>query len=116
QALRVRRLIRQDYDEAFAKVDVLLGPTTPNTAFKLGEKINDPIQLYLQDLFTVGANLAGVPAISIPVAKSPDGLPIGMQLQAPPLGEANLLAIAAAYHHHIDYQPMVPPSFQVPAS
>ncbi len=116
QALRVRRLIRQDYDDAFNKVDVLLGPTTPNTAFKLGEKINDPIQLYLQDLFTVGANLAGVPAISIPIARSPDGLPIGMQLQAPPLGEASLLAIAAAYHHQIDYQPMVPPSFQVPAS
>jgi aspartyl-tRNA(Asn)/glutamyl-tRNA(Gln) amidotransferase subunit A len=116
QALRVRRLIRQDYDEAFSNVDVLLGPTTPNTAFKLGEKINDPIQLYLQDLFTVGANLAGVPAISIPIAQSPDGLPIGMQLQAPPLGEAKLLAIAAAYHQHVDYQPMVPPSFQVPAS
>ena len=116
QALRVRRLIRQDYDEAFAKVDVLLGPTTPNTAFKIGEKINDPIQLYLQDLFTVGANLAGVPAISIPIGHSPEGLPIGMQLQAPPLGEAKLLAIAEAYHQHVDYQPMVPPSFQAPVS
>ena len=116
QALRVRRLIRQDYDEAFKEVDVLLGPTTPQPAFKLGEKINDPIQLYLQDLFTVGANLAGVPAISIPIAKSPDGLPIGMQLQAPPLQEAKLLGVAAAYHRSVEYQPTIPSSFQASLS
>jgi aspartyl-tRNA(Asn)/glutamyl-tRNA(Gln) amidotransferase subunit A len=114
QALRVRRLIRQDYDDAFKDVDVLLGPTTPEPAFKLGEKINDPIQLYLQDLFTVGANLAGVPAISIPLQQSSGTLPIGMQLQAPPLGESKLLAIAAAYHRSVEYQPRLPSSFEAP--
>ncbi|MEI6524556.1 MAG: Asp-tRNA(Asn)/Glu-tRNA(Gln) amidotransferase subunit GatA [Planctomycetota bacterium] len=116
QALRVRRLIRQDYDDAFAQVDALLGPTTPQPAFRLGEKINDPIQLYLQDLFTVGANLAGVPALSIPIAQSSDRLPIGMQLQAPPLGEAKLLAIAAAYHRSVEHQPTIPAAFQAPQS
>ena len=111
QALKVRRMIRQDYDDAFKKVDVLIGPTTPQPAFKLGEKINDPIQLYLQDLFTVGANLAGLPALSIPVAKNSQGLPIGMQLQAPPLGEAKLLSTASAFHNALEHQPWVPDSF-----
>ena len=116
QALKVRRLIRQDYDDAFAKVDVLLGPTTPQPAFRLGEKINDPIQLYLQDLFTVGANLAGIPALSIPTAPAPEGLPIGMQLQAPVLAEAKLLSIAAAYHRATEYQPKLPAAFEDPTS
>ena len=116
QALKVRRLIRQDYDDAFAKVDVLLGPTTPQPAFRLGEKINDPIQLYLQDLFTVGANLAGIPALSIPTAPGPEGLPIGMQLQAPVLAEAKLLSIAAAYHRATEYQPKLPAAFEDPTS
>jgi aspartyl-tRNA(Asn)/glutamyl-tRNA(Gln) amidotransferase subunit A len=116
QALKVRRLIRQDYDDAFAKVDVLLGPTTPQPAFRLGEKINDPIQLYLQDLFTVGANLAGIPALSIPTAPGPEGLPIGMQLQAPVLAEAKLLSIAAAYHRATEYQPKLPAAFENPTS
>jgi aspartyl-tRNA(Asn)/glutamyl-tRNA(Gln) amidotransferase subunit A len=116
QALRVRRLIRQDYDEAFKNVDVLLGPTTPQPAFKLADKINDPVQLYLQDLFTVGANLAGVPAISIPIAPSPDGLPIGMQLQAPPLEEAKLLDVAAAYHRFVEHQPAIPDSLEASLS
>ena len=116
QALKVRRLIRQDYDDAFANVDVLLGPTTPQPAFRLGEKINDPIQLYLQDLFTVGANLAGIPALSIPIAPGPEGLPIGMQLQAPVLAEAKLLSIAAAYHRATEYQPKLPAAFEDPTS
>jgi aspartyl-tRNA(Asn)/glutamyl-tRNA(Gln) amidotransferase subunit A len=116
QALRVRRLIRQDYDEAFANVDVLLGPTTPQPAFRLGEKIADPIQLYLQDLFTVGANLAGIPALSIPIALGPEGLPIGMQLQAPVLAEAKLLSIAAGYHRAVEYQPKLPAAFEDPTS
>lgn len=112
QSLKVRRLIRQDFDEAFKKVEVLIGPTTPEPAFKLGDKINDPVQLYLQDLFTVGANLAGIPALSIPVAKNDQGLPIGMQIQAPPLGEAKLLSIASAFHKAIEHQPWIPSSFQ----
>ncbi|MEI6191194.1 MAG: Asp-tRNA(Asn)/Glu-tRNA(Gln) amidotransferase subunit GatA [bacterium] len=89
----VRDLIRDDYKKAFEKVDIIITPTTPNSAFKIGEKINDPIQLYLEDIFTVPANLAGIPAISIPCGlESKDGkkLPLGLQLFASQ-GEENIL-------------------------
>jgi len=107
KALKVRRLIRQDYDAAFEKADVLLGPTTPTPPFLIGEKMDDPVQMYLEDLFTVGANLAGIPALSMPVGATASGLPIGMQLQGPPLSESKLLQIANAYHREIGYQPRV---------
>ena len=94
KALQVRRLIYEDYQAAFARVDCVLGPTTPSTAFRLGEKIDDPVQMYLEDLFTVGANLAGIPALSLPAGVSPNGLPVGAQLQGPPLSESRLMAIA----------------------
>ncbi len=94
KALEVRRLIYDDYQQAFSQVDCVLGPTTPSTAFRLGEKVDDPVQMYLEDLFTVGANLAGIPALSLPAGKSPAGLPVGAQLQGPPLSESRLLAIA----------------------
>jgi aspartyl-tRNA(Asn)/glutamyl-tRNA(Gln) amidotransferase subunit A len=109
KALKVRRLIRQDYDAAFEKVDVLLGPTTPTPPFRLGEKVDDPVQMYLEDLFTVGANLAGIPAISLPIGKTKNGLPIGMQLQGPALSESRLLQIANDYHRATDYRPMLSP-------
>jgi aspartyl-tRNA(Asn)/glutamyl-tRNA(Gln) amidotransferase subunit A len=96
QALKVRRLIRGDYDTALGQADVLLGPVTPSAAFPIGEKSDDPIQMYLCDLFTVGANLAGVPAVSIPAGFTSDGLPIGVQFQAPPMGEERLIEVAAA--------------------
>ncbi len=83
KALQVRRLIYDDYKQAFEKVDCILGPTTPSTAFRLGEKIDDPVQMYLEDLFTVGANLAGIPALSLPAGKSPAGLPVGAQFARP---------------------------------
>lgn len=108
KALKVRRLIRQDYDQAFAKVDVVLGPTTPTPAFRLGEKINDPVTMYLEDLFTVGANLAGIPALSMPVGKTAAGLPIGVQLQGPPLAESKLMQIAHAYQKAVEFVPEVP--------
>jgi aspartyl-tRNA(Asn)/glutamyl-tRNA(Gln) amidotransferase subunit A len=108
KALKVRRMIRNDYDAVFENVDLLLGPTTPNAAFRLGEKVNDPVQLYLEDLFTVGANLAGIPAISIPIGRNGDGLPIGMQLQAPPLQEGTLLAAGYQFHRESGYQPVIP--------
>ncbi|MDZ4851200.1 MAG: Asp-tRNA(Asn)/Glu-tRNA(Gln) amidotransferase subunit GatA [Pirellulaceae bacterium] len=108
KALKVRRLIRQDYDAAFAKADVILGPTTPSTAFKLGEKTSDPVQMYLDDLFTVGANLAGIPALSLPCGQSTSGLPIGMQLQAPPLAEATLLQTGHAYQQLTQTKPQWP--------
>ena len=111
QALKVRRLIKGDYDAAFSQVDLLLGPTTPTPAFPIGEKINDPIQMYLCDLFTVGANLAGIPAISLPAGLTKNGLPIGIQLQAPALQEPRLLFAGAAFqaateHHKLRPAPL----------
>lgn len=103
KALQVRRLIKGDYDAAFAQCDLLLGPVTPSTAFKLGDKIDDPIQMYLCDLFTVGANLAGVPAISIPAGFDSGGLPVGLQLQAPALEESRLLFAANAFQSLTDH-------------
>lgn len=91
KALQVRRLIRQDYDHAFAKVDLIAGPITAEPAFKLGEKSDDPLALYLVDLYTVGANLAGIPGLCLPCGVSSGGLPIGLQLQAPALAEDRLL-------------------------
>lgn len=103
-ALKVRRLIKGDYDAAFSQVDLLLGPTTPTPAFPIGDKIDDPIQMYLCDLFTVGANLAGIPAISLPAGIDRYGLPVGVQLQAPALEESRLLFAGAAFQavtlHH----------------
>ncbi len=105
KALQVRRLIRGDFDAAFQKVDILVGPTTPTSAFRLGEKLEDPLQMYLGDLFTVGANLAGIPAASVPAGFCQDGLPVGMHLQAPPLEEARLVRAGLAFQrvttHHL---------------
>jgi aspartyl-tRNA(Asn)/glutamyl-tRNA(Gln) amidotransferase subunit A len=96
KAQQVRRLICQDYEQAFASCDAILGPASPTTAFKLGEKVSDPLQMYLSDIFTIATNLAGVPGISVPVATDEAGLPIGMQLQGPMFSDAKLLALAAA--------------------
>ncbi|MFO0013334.1 MAG: Asp-tRNA(Asn)/Glu-tRNA(Gln) amidotransferase subunit GatA [Planctomycetota bacterium] len=115
KALKVRRMIRNDYDAAFEKVDLLIGPTTPNPAFRLGEKVNDPVQLYLEDLFTVGANLAGIPALSLPLGRTRDGLPIGVQLQAPALREATLLSAGHWFHSDTGYQPSIPDAYGVPS-
>jgi len=108
KALKVRRLIRQDFDKAFQEVDCILGPTTPTPAFCMGEKVDNPLQMYLVDLFTVGANLAGIPALAIPTGFSKSGLPIGMQLQAAPLREDLLLRAGYAYQSSIQYQPTWP--------
>jgi aspartyl-tRNA(Asn)/glutamyl-tRNA(Gln) amidotransferase subunit A len=97
KALKVRRLIREDFDRAFEKVDVIAGPVTPATAFKLGEFVDDPLSMYLLDIYTVSANLAGLPAISLPCGLSSAGLPIGLQLTAAPFEEARLLNAAAGY-------------------
>jgi aspartyl-tRNA(Asn)/glutamyl-tRNA(Gln) amidotransferase subunit A len=94
KALKVRRLIRQDYDEAFGQVDLIAGPVTATPAFKIGEKSDDPLAMYLVDLYTVSANLAGVPGIVFPCGFSSGGLPIGLQLQAPPFQEERLLRAA----------------------
>lgn len=97
KAQQVRTLITRDYERAFASVDVVAMPTAPTTAFRLGEKVEDPLQMYLADVFTVSANLSGLPAISIPSGLDSNGLPIGLQLTAPAFAETTLLRAAAAY-------------------
>jgi aspartyl-tRNA(Asn)/glutamyl-tRNA(Gln) amidotransferase subunit A len=97
QALKVRRLIRNDFDAAFGEVDVLLGPTTPSGAFKLGEKTADPLSMYLTDIYTITANLAGIPGLSIPCGLTSGGLPIGLQLLAPAFAEETLLRTARVF-------------------
>ncbi|MBA3536375.1 MAG: Asp-tRNA(Asn)/Glu-tRNA(Gln) amidotransferase subunit GatA [Tatlockia sp.] len=102
QALKIRRLIQKEFLDSFDKVDFILGPTTPTCAFKLGEKITDPVQNYLADVFTVAANLAGLPAISIPAGFS-QGLPIGMQLISRHFAEAELLNSAYYFQQATDW-------------
>jgi len=97
KAQRVRTLIKGDFDQAFEKVDLLVAPTTPTTAFKIGEKTADPLQMYLSDVYTVPINLAGVPAISLPCGKDPDGMPIGLQIIGPHFGEEQILRAAYAF-------------------
>ena len=103
QALKVRRLIRNDFDAAFQEVDVLLGPTTPTAAFKIGEKTSDPLAMYLSDIYTITANLAGIPGLSIPCGLTKSGLPIGMQLLAPAFAEENLLRTARVFERATDW-------------
>jgi aspartyl-tRNA(Asn)/glutamyl-tRNA(Gln) amidotransferase subunit A len=90
----VRTLLRNDFQQAFSEVDVVVGPTTPSTAFALGEKVDDPLAMYLNDVFTVTANLTGLPGISVPCGNDADGLPIGLQVIGPALGEHTILRLA----------------------
>jgi aspartyl-tRNA(Asn)/glutamyl-tRNA(Gln) amidotransferase subunit A len=96
QAQKVRTLVIRDYEDAFGRFDVLVSPTSPTTAFRIGEKADDPMAMYLNDIFTIPANLAGVPAISLPCGLDEGGLPIGVQLTAPALDEATMLRVAHA--------------------
>jgi aspartyl-tRNA(Asn)/glutamyl-tRNA(Gln) amidotransferase subunit A len=97
KALKVRRLIRNDFDAAFAGCDVIAGPTSPTTAFKVGERADDPLAMYLADIYTISANLAGLAGISVPCGFSATGLPIGLQLLAAPLEEEKLLRAARMF-------------------
>lgn len=108
KALKVRTLIARDFREAFQKCDVIVSPTTPTAAFRLGEKSDDPLQMYLADIYTTAANLAGIPAVSIPCGFTGGGLPIGLQLMAPHFEEARLLRAAQAYQQATDYHTRVP--------
>jgi aspartyl-tRNA(Asn)/glutamyl-tRNA(Gln) amidotransferase subunit A len=99
KAQRVRSLLARDFDEAFAKVDVIVTPTTPTPAFKLGEKADDPLAMYLADIFTVTADLVGIPGISIPCCNSKEGLPIGMQILGKHFDEATVLRVAHVAEH-----------------
>ncbi len=107
KAQRIRRLIKQDFDSAFEKVDVIIGPTSPHTAFRRGEKNNDPVTMYLEDIYTIAVNLAGLPGMSIPAGFS-DGLPTGMQIIGRDLAEARILNVAHQYQLHTDWHKQRP--------
>ena len=109
KASQVRALIRNDFDEAFRTCDVLMTPTTPTPAFRIGEKTEDPIQMYLSDIFTISANLAGIPGISVPCGFTTEGLPIGVQFLAGHFREGRLLQCAAAYEKQAGIEKRRPP-------
>ena len=106
KALKMRTLVKEDYDKAFEKVDVILAPTAPTTAYKIGSIINDPLQMYLQDACTVPLNLAGLPGISLSCGMSEAGLPIGMQIIGKPLDEETIIRAAYTYEQSKDFHKM----------
>ena len=110
KAQKIRRLIKNDFVAAFNEVDLILGPTTPNPAWKLGEKTNDPVAAYLEDIYTITANLAGIPGLSMP-AGFVDGLPVGVQLLAPYFQEGRLLNVAHQYQQVSDWHTRAPEGF-----
>lgn len=109
KALAVRNALRKEFDQAFKRVDLIIGPTSPSVAWNLGEKFNDPIAMYLADVFTTPANIAGLPGISIPCGFA-HGLPVGLQLQAKPFNEATLYRGSAAYQSVTDWHTQIPNS------
>ena len=110
KAQKVRQLISADFKRAFSEVDVLMGPTTPTPAFPIGAKTSDPITMYLNDIYTIGANLAGLPAVSIPCGFA-DGLPVGLQIVGPHFSEGKLLNAAHAFQRETDWHTRVPERF-----
>jgi aspartyl-tRNA(Asn)/glutamyl-tRNA(Gln) amidotransferase subunit A len=108
KACKVRALIKADFDKAFNECDMILTPTTPTTAFKIGEKIEDPLAMYLSDIFTIPSNLAGIPAISLPCGYDERGLPIGMQLMARHFEEEKLLRAAYSYEQNAGWKKVKP--------
>jgi len=103
KASQVRTLMRKDFEEAFQKVDVVLAPTAPTPAFQIGEKTEDPLQMYLSDIHTIPVNLAGIPAISIPCGFSRQGLPIGLQIMGKHFEEGMLLRVAYTFEQNTDF-------------
>jgi aspartyl-tRNA(Asn)/glutamyl-tRNA(Gln) amidotransferase subunit A len=110
KAQKVRSLINADFKRAFADVDVLMGPTTPTPAFAIGAKTEDPILMYLNDIYTIGANLAGLPAVSVPCGMV-EGLPVGLQIIGPHFAEERLLATAHAWQRETDWHRRLPPAY-----
>ncbi len=108
KALKVRRRIREDFDKAFETVDVIAGPVAPTAAFRLGEKLDDPLAMYLGDIYTISTNLAGLPGISVPCGFTSTKLPIGLQLQAPALDESRLLRIAHQFQQSTGWHKEMP--------
>ena len=110
KAQKIRRLIKNDFVSAFKDVDLILGPTTPNLPWHLGSKVNDPVAAYLEDIYTVPANLAGIPGLSMPAGMI-DGLPVGVQLQAPYFQEARMLQVAHQFQQHTAWHTNAPAGF-----
>ena len=104
KAQKVRKLIKNDFDDVFKKVDAILTPSTPSSAFKVGEKSNDPVSMYLNDIFTVPVNLAGLPGISIPAGLDKNNYPLGLQIIGKPFDEQNILNIAYSMEEKINFK------------
>jgi aspartyl-tRNA(Asn)/glutamyl-tRNA(Gln) amidotransferase subunit A len=111
QAQRVRRLIARDFVEAFQRCDVIVGPTSPSVAFRIGEKVSDPVTMYLSDIYTIAANLAGLPAMSIPCGFGADGLPVGLQVIGGYFAEARMLNLAHRFQLATDWHARTPAAF-----
>jgi aspartyl-tRNA(Asn)/glutamyl-tRNA(Gln) amidotransferase subunit A len=108
RALKVRTLIKQDFDKVFNDFDCIVTPTSPTAAFKIGEKVDDPLKMYLSDIYTISANLAGIPAISLPCGFTKKGLPVGLQILAKPFAEETLYRVAHAYEQNTGWHKMKP--------
>jgi aspartyl-tRNA(Asn)/glutamyl-tRNA(Gln) amidotransferase subunit A len=113
QAQRVRRLIARDFAEVFKRCDVIMGPTSPTTAFRIGEKMGDPVQMYLNDIYTIPANLAGLPGLSIPCGLDGKGLPVGLQIIGNYFAEARMLGIAHEYQRATDWHTRAPQGIEI---
>jgi aspartyl-tRNA(Asn)/glutamyl-tRNA(Gln) amidotransferase subunit A len=109
KAQQVRTLIKDDFQKAFGDVDVIVTPTSPSPAFGLGEKVTDPLTMYLSDIFTISVNLAGVPAISVPCGFTATGLPVGLQIIGRHFDEGTVLRTAHAYERSTDWHLRRPP-------
>jgi len=108
RALKVRTLIKQDFDKVFNDFDCIVTPTSPTAAFKIGEKVDDPLKMYLSDIYTISANLAGIPAISIPCGFTKKGLPVGLQILAKPFAEETLFRVAYTYEQNTEWNKRKP--------
>jgi aspartyl-tRNA(Asn)/glutamyl-tRNA(Gln) amidotransferase subunit A len=111
KAQKIRRLISEDYQQAFAEVDAVLSPTSPSTAFKINEKSDDPVTMYLSDIYTIGVNLAGLPGISLPIGLQ-QGLPVGMQLVSNYFTEDVLLRLGHQYQNNTQHHLNMPSAFE----
>ncbi|MDH5632572.1 MAG: Asp-tRNA(Asn)/Glu-tRNA(Gln) amidotransferase subunit GatA [Gammaproteobacteria bacterium] len=112
KAQKLRRLIAEDFRQAFEQCDVIMGPTTPTTAFAIGDKTDDPVAMYLNDIYTISVNLAGLPGMSVPAGFDSKGLPIGLQIIGPYLAEAKLLNVAHQYQQVTDWHTRMPAAFE----
>ncbi len=108
KALKARRLIKDDFDQAFKAVDLILTPTSPTAAFKIGEKVSDPLSMYLSDIYTISVNLAGIPAVSFPCGFTPGNLPIGVQLIGKEFDEATLIKLGSLFQDCTDFHKKIP--------